>query len=142
LSKLGHLLARIRYEGQYPIKARAGVSCPLTGNGMCIGSEVLERVGWPSESLTENWELYARCVASGKHVHYEPGALLHSEEAGSLRGGNIQRRRWQSGRWNVAREYARAILSSNVGWLQKIDAIVELVYPGPVVHAVIGVAGA
>jgi 1,2-diacylglycerol 3-beta-glucosyltransferase len=136
LSRLGGLLGRIRYEGQYRLKARAGLNCPLTGNGMCLGVELLERVGWAPDSLTENWELYARYTMLGEAIEFSPSARLGSQEARTLAQSAPQRRRWQAGRWSVTREYWSRILRSDaIGGRQKLDALAELAVPGPILHA-------
>ncbi|MDQ3698085.1 MAG: glycosyltransferase family 2 protein [Gemmatimonadota bacterium] len=144
LSRLAGLLAAVRYEWQYPHKARAGLNCPLTGNGMCLGTAVLARSGWAPDSLTENWELYARYTALGETIRFAPGALLRSQEARTLAQSSTQRRRWQAGRWLALRDYWRPLLTSRrIGWRQKLDALAELSAPGPVVHAAVaGAAGA
>ncbi len=136
LASLGALLAAVRYGGQYPAKARIGLNVPLTGNGMVLGTDVLARAGWVDESLTENWELYARYTERGEHIAYAGEARLFAQEAKTLAEGSVQRRRWQAGRWIVFRNHALPILTSRViGWHQKIDAIGELAIPGPVLHA-------
>ncbi len=91
LSLLAGLLARVRYEGQYRLKALAGLNCPLTGNGMCLGVGLLARAGWAADALTENWELYARYTALGERIRFAPTARLHSQEARTLRQSATQR---------------------------------------------------
>ncbi len=144
LASLGELLAAVRYRGQYPAKARAGLNVPLTGNGMVLGTGVLERAGWVDDSLTENWELYARYTERGEHIAYAREALLFAQEVKTLAQGTVQRRRWQAGRWIVFRTHLGPILTSRaIGWHQKIDAIGELSIPGPILHAAVAVlAGA
>lgn len=142
LSLLAGLLARVRYEGQYPAKARAGLNCPLTGNGMCLGTGLLARRGWAPDSLTENWELYARYTAHGETIAFAPGALLYSQEARTMSQGATQRRRWQAGRWIALRDHWRGLIGSRrIGVHQKIDALAELSSPGPVLGATIAIAG-
>jgi cellulose synthase/poly-beta-1,6-N-acetylglucosamine synthase-like glycosyltransferase len=135
LTTLGKVLATIRYEFAYKLKSRAGLNCPLTGNGMCIGTELLERRGWTAFSLTENWELFAQFTAQGTHIRFVPEARLFSEEASSMSGGSTQRRRWLAGRLTVLRQWLLALLRSRkIGFHQKLDAIAELSNPGPVLY--------
>lgn len=135
LTCLGGLLVKVRYDGQFLLKRFAGLNCPLA-NGMTMGTDLLLRTGWASTSLTENWELYARWTALGEHIDFASGARLGSQEAKSLAQSSTQRRRWQAGRWMVFQQYATAIvLSTKIGWAQKIDALSELSAPGPVLHA-------
>jgi cellulose synthase/poly-beta-1,6-N-acetylglucosamine synthase-like glycosyltransferase len=140
LSRLAGLLARVRYEGQYPLKRRAGLNCPLTGNGMCLGTGLLARAGWPERSLTENWEVYARYTVRGERIDYVQQAVVHAQEARSMGQSTVQRTRWQAGRLGVLGQYAGAILrSAHIGWAQKLDIMAELSSPGPVVHATVAV---
>jgi hypothetical protein len=137
LTRLAGVLARARYEITYPLKRRAGLNCPLTGNGMCLGRELL-RDGWRWFSLTENWELYGEFTARNIPIDYAPGALLYSQEARSMRQGGTQRRRWLAGRIGVLRQWGGRILSSpGISWRQKLDALVELAGPSPVLHLVL-----
>lgn len=143
LSVLAELLASVRYEGQYLLKQKAGLNCPLTGNGMCLGTALLARAGWAPDSLTEDWELYARYTALGEVITFAPDAWLAAQEARTLAQSSTQRRRWQAGRSLVFRDYlGRIIRSDAIGWRQKIDALAELSAPGPVLHAMLAGMGA
>jgi cellulose synthase/poly-beta-1,6-N-acetylglucosamine synthase-like glycosyltransferase len=138
LAVLGELLAAVRYQGQYPAKARVGLNVPLTGNGMVLGTGVLARAGWVDDSLTENWELYARYTERGERIGYARDARLFAQEAKTLAQGSVQRRRWQAGRWIVFRTHLWPTLSSRaIGWHQKIDTLGELSVPGPILQAAI-----
>lgn len=135
LTRLAGLLARCRYEVTYPLKRRAGLNCPLTGNGMVIGADLLAE-GWRHFSITENWELYADYTARGVDIGYARGALILSHEVESLSQGGTQRRRWMAGRLHVLIAHGGAILRSDrIGLLQKLDAITELAGLSPVLHS-------
>lgn len=142
LSRLAGLLITARYDGQFRLKAHAALSCPMA-NGMVMGTETIARLGWPADSLTENWEMFARYVAAGIRVSYLPRARLGSEQAKALAESGTQRRRWQAGRSDVLRRYASPILRSReTPWRQKVDAIAELSAPGPVLQSFIAAVGA
>jgi cellulose synthase/poly-beta-1,6-N-acetylglucosamine synthase-like glycosyltransferase len=135
LTLLGGLLVKVRYDGQFLLKRFAGLNCPLA-NGMTMGTALLRRAGWVPDSLTENWEMYARWTVLGEPIGFAPNARLASQEAKSLAQSSTQRRRWQAGRWIVFQQYWASILrSSKIGWAQKIDALAELSAPGPVLQA-------
>lgn len=138
LTRLGGVLSRIRYEITYPLKQGAGLNCPITGNGMGFGTNLLLQNGWPAFSITEDSELYAIYTAAGVQILHASGADLFSQEARSLGQGVTQRRRWLAGRLNVVREWSGQLLRSpNIGWHQKLDAIVELGLASPVVHLLV-----
>jgi hypothetical protein len=73
LTLLAGVFARAKYEVLYPVKDRAGLNCPLTGNGMIFSAIPLKRDGWTAFSLTENWELYADYTIKGHRI-FSPGA--------------------------------------------------------------------
>ena len=142
LTRLGGLLVKVRYDGQFLLKRFADLNCPLA-NGMTMGTALLRRAGWVSDSLTENWEMYARWTVLGERIRFAPNARLASQEAKSLAQSSTQRRRWQAGRWIVFQQYMGSILrSSRIRWPQKIDALAELSAPGPVLQASVAVTTA
>ena len=133
---LAGIFARAKYEVLYPAKDRAGLNCPLTGNGMVFSAIPLKRDGWTAFSLTENWELYAEYTIRGERIFFASGARLLSQEVQGLRQGKSQRERWTHGRRAALRRFAGPLLRSDrIGWLQKLDAVLELGLPGPVVAA-------
>jgi cellulose synthase/poly-beta-1,6-N-acetylglucosamine synthase-like glycosyltransferase len=141
LTRLGGVLSRCRYEVTYPLKQRAGINCPMTGNGMVIGLGRPLRDGWKAFSITEDSELYATYTAAGIPIKHAANANLFSQEAVSLNQGTTQRRRWLAGRLWVIRQYGAAILTSQaIGWHQKLDVLVELGLSSPVLHLSAAVA--
>lgn len=138
LTRLGVVLIRAKYEVDYPLKRAAGLNCPLTGNGMSLGTRILARDGWNEFSLTENWELYARYTAKGVTIGLANGARIYSLEPPSMSQSWTRRSRWSRGRAQVFRDYWRTICrSTEIGWHQKLDALAELASPPPVVHAAV-----
>lgn len=134
LTLLGGLLVTMRYDGQYALKQRVGLNCPI-GNGWCLGTDLLRRAGWAPTSLTETWELYARYTAMGAQVDYAADAIMRGQETHTLSHAATQRRRWQAGKLIVFRRYWSKILRSReIGWRQKLDAFGELAAQGPVLH--------
>jgi 1,2-diacylglycerol 3-beta-glucosyltransferase len=142
LTRLAGLLTRNRYDIALPLKAHAGLSVPFTGDGMVIGTAVLARDGWRVETITEGWELYARYTLQGLQVDYEPRAVFYDQEARTFSQGEAQRQRWAAGRFHVLRLYWRAILRRpGVRMLQRLDLLAELSSFGPVMRALVAIAG-
>ena len=140
LTRLGGLLSRCRYQITYPIKQAAGLNCPVTGNGMGFGTNLLMKDGWRSFSITEDSELYASYTTDGIPIIHARNATLFSQEAQSLGQGATQRRRWLAGRLNVIRTWTGPLLrSKRIGWHQKLDAFVELGLASPVIHLIVAV---
>jgi cellulose synthase/poly-beta-1,6-N-acetylglucosamine synthase-like glycosyltransferase len=135
LTRLAGLLTRNRYEIALPLKARARLNCPLTGDGLVLGARVLERHPWRVATITEGWELYAGFTTSGVRVFYAPEARFYAQESRSLEQSGSQRQRWSSGRREVLRLYARKILlHPGVRPLQRLDLFTELMSLGPAVQ--------
>jgi cellulose synthase/poly-beta-1,6-N-acetylglucosamine synthase-like glycosyltransferase len=142
LTRLAGVLTRSRYEIAIPVKVRAGLSCPLTGDGIILGSTLLQKHPWRVDTITEGWELYARLTLAGEIVGYVANSRLYAQEAKSIRQSGSQRIRWSAGRMSVLREYWRAILRSpRLGFLQKLDLFAELSSQGPVTRAAISTLG-
>jgi len=141
LTRLGGLLSRCRYEVTYPLKQSAGLNCPITGNGMGFGANLLMRDGWSAYSITEDSELYAIYTEAGVPIRHASGANLFSQEPRSLGQGATQRRRWLAGRIGVIRVWGgRMIRSRRISWRQKLDAFVELGLSSPVLHLIVAFA--
>jgi cellulose synthase/poly-beta-1,6-N-acetylglucosamine synthase-like glycosyltransferase len=141
LTRLGGLLSRCRYEVTYPLKQSAGLNCPITGNGMGFGTNLLIRDGWRAYSITEDSELYAIYTEAGVSIHHASRANLFSQFARTLSQGTIQRRRWFAGRIRIIHEWGvRLIRSPRISWQQKLDAFVELGLASPVLHLMFALA--
>ena len=139
LTRLASLFAEVRYSGQFRLKSSTGLNVPLTGDGMCLGTGLLARVGWQSATLAEDTELYVRLTLAGEHIEFALQSRLFAQESRNVAEASTQRRRWLAGRWQVLRNYFIPILrGSNVGFRQRLDLFAELLFPGPVVHASIG----
>ena len=134
LTRLAGVLARCRYEVTYRLRDAAGINCPLTGNGMCIGRRLLDQ-GWQAFSLTENWELYARYTASGIRIRYAHDARILTQQVRTMRQGQIQRSRWLAGRISVLRAWGSTILRSRATPLRdKLATVGELGALSPVLQ--------
>jgi cellulose synthase/poly-beta-1,6-N-acetylglucosamine synthase-like glycosyltransferase len=142
LTRLAGLFTRNRYDIALPLKAAAGLSCPVTGDGLVIGTNILARDPWRVRTITEGWELYARYTLRGQHVDYAQTSRLYAQETRSLRQSGTQRARWNSGRLAVLSLHWREILTARISLLQKLDLFAELTFMGPIMRAVLGIVGA
>jgi 1,2-diacylglycerol 3-beta-glucosyltransferase len=133
LTRMAAVLAAANHRYAYPFKRRVGLNTPLVGNGMCLGTRVLETHGWNAFSIAEDWELYAQFTALGVRIDGAPDAIIFAQEVRTLRDSSSQRQRWTAGKLTVlARWGAMLIRSRWIGFHQKLDAIAELTAPGPV----------
>jgi cellulose synthase/poly-beta-1,6-N-acetylglucosamine synthase-like glycosyltransferase len=116
-----------------PAKQRLGLSCELTGTGMCFATRILRKHGWDAFTVGEDWEYYAKLIQKGETVGFEMNARILHEESLSLRQATSQRMRWSSGRFAVAWRYGFPLLVRGVAErnLVKFDAGLSLILPNP-----------
>ena len=128
---------RCRYINEF--KTRVGLNCSL-GNGLCIGTGVLRRLGWNAYSISEDTELYAKLTAEAVRIESVASARIFSQEARSLRQSGTQRRRWTAGNLEVLRRFVwRLLRSPRIGFAQKLDSLAELTAPAPAIHLAMAV---
>ncbi len=116
-----------------PAKQRLGLSCELTGTGMCFATRLLRKYGWDAFTVGEDWEYYAKLIQNGETVGFDRNAKVYHQESSSLKQATSQRMRWSSGRFAVAWGYgfrllARGMVDRNV---VKLDAGLTLILPNP-----------
>ncbi len=139
LTRLAGLLTRSRYDVALPLKQRAGLSCPLTGDGIVLGRDVLRAHPWRVDTITEGWELYSRLTLSGIRVSLAHAAKLYAQEARSMAQSASQRERWSAGKLAVLKASAAHIMAARrLGVRQRLDLIAELSSVGPVVRGALG----
>lgn len=96
----------------YAGKSRLGLSGMLTGTGMCLSREVIERHGWTAFSVGEDWEFSVSLLKAGLRIHFNRLALVLARESHDLKHASRQRLRWASGRYAV-------VASSALGLFRK-----------------------
>jgi cellulose synthase/poly-beta-1,6-N-acetylglucosamine synthase-like glycosyltransferase len=116
-----------------PAKQRLGLSCELTGTGMCFATRILKKYGWDAFTVGEDWEYYAKLIQKGETVGFDMNARVYHQESSSLKQATSQRMRWSSGRFAVAWRYGFGLLSRGVieRNLVKFDAGLSLILPNP-----------
>lgn len=111
-----------------------GGSSTLTGNGMCLTHELLERHPWQAFGLSEDYQYYLSIVSSGEKVLFVPDANVRSVMPTTSRQLQTQDIRWESinpdaSAWQ--RRIARSLLVEGVrrhSWA-RLDALAELLIP-------------
>jgi cellulose synthase/poly-beta-1,6-N-acetylglucosamine synthase-like glycosyltransferase len=97
--------------------ARIGAPAILTGSGMAFPWKVFADLPLDTGHVTEDLMLGVRCSLRGTSPIFLPQAVVIGQTS-SDGGTNIQRRHWESGFLDTAREYVPALL---VAGLRRID---------------------
>jgi 1,2-diacylglycerol 3-beta-glucosyltransferase len=107
-----------------------GLSDGLKGNGMCFSREVLERVPWSGESITEDIEYTLRLVLEGIRIEFVPEAVVRAQMPTGGRQAATQRQRWEGGRYGLMKR-AFALLAQGIRMrrIAVIDRAAELIIP-------------
>jgi 1,2-diacylglycerol 3-beta-glucosyltransferase len=101
-------------------RERLLLSSGLRGNGMCFSASLLRAVPHDAVSVVEDLEYGIRLGEAGHRVHYAFEAHVYGEMPAGERAAGTQRRRWEAGRWGMARLHARRLL---VGALTRRDRV-------------------
>lgn len=75
---------------------RIGGSSTLTGNGMCLTSDMLIRHPWRAFGLAEDYQYYLSVVQSGERIWFVPGAKVYSVMPTTVRQLQSQDIRWET----------------------------------------------
>ncbi len=107
-----------------------GLSDGLKGNGMCFSRELLERVPWSGESITEDIDYTIRLVLEGEKIEFTPEAVVSAQMPVTARQASTQRQRWEGGRYGLLRR-AFGLLAEGLRCrkMTVIDRAVELIIP-------------
>lgn len=108
-----------------------GLSDGLKGNGMCFAREVVERVPWSGESITEDIEYTLRLCRAGYRVSFVPGTAVWAQMPTTGEQSVSQRKRWEGGRYRLLREVVPSLLWDGVRTRSRVlcDRALELIIP-------------
>lgn len=93
------LFHRARFLGRDAL----GMGCALVGNGMLFRREVLEEVPWTATTAAEDLEYTVTLRLNGVVPRYARDAHLWAPAPTGGRAGQVQRARWEGGRFYVVR---------------------------------------
>jgi cellulose synthase/poly-beta-1,6-N-acetylglucosamine synthase-like glycosyltransferase len=121
------LFHRVRFGG----RAALGLPCHLVGNGMLFSRAVLEDHPWDAFSSAEDLEYSVDLRLAGVRPAYAGEARLAAPVVGRGRGAQVQRLRWEGGRFHVVRTRLPRLLAEVTlrrRW-SLLDAAVDLAVP-------------
>lgn len=123
-------------------RERLGLSCGLRGNGMAFTRDVLIEVPHEAWSVVEDLEYGLQLGLAGHRVHYVEEAEVLGDMAATEAASRSQRRRWEGGRWALARTQVVPLLRR--AWTERslllADLALDVLVP-PLTTLVVG-AGA
>jgi len=113
-TRLMHIGFTLFHDVRSRARERLGVSVGLRGNGMAFSLPLLREVPHDAFSLVEDVEYGVRLGLAGHRVHYAGDAQVFGEMASSEAASRSQRRRWEGGRWALARKHAAPLVAQGV----------------------------
>ena len=119
------------HEMRSAARERLSLSCGLRGNGMCFRTDLLREVPHDAFSVVEDLEYGIRITAAGHRVEYAEEAHVYGEMVSSAAAARSQRRRWEQGRRQIAREHAGRLLRDALRLRDRVrlDVAVDLLVP-------------
>ncbi|HEX8997892.1 MAG TPA: glycosyltransferase family 2 protein [Ktedonobacterales bacterium] len=123
-------------------RMRLGANSTLTGNGMCLSRDLLQRQPWQAFGLSEDYQYYLTVTLAGERTCYAPDAIVRSIMPVTFAEMRTQDLRWESlGQGLSTRAWAGRLFSAAV-WARdwrRAEAIAELLTP-PLSQLISGVA--
>ena len=121
------LFHRVRFGG----RAVLGLPCHLVGNGMLFSRAVLADHPWDAFTSAEDLEYSVDLRLAGVRPVYAGDARLAAPVVGRGRAAQVQRLRWEGGRFHVVRTRLPLLLAAvfvHRRW-SLVDAAVDLAVP-------------
>ncbi len=69
----------------------------INGTGWMVAKKLLDEMGFPTKTLTEDVEFSGLCAKNGVEIAYVPKAVTYDEFASDFKTSWIQRKRWSAG---------------------------------------------
>jgi 1,2-diacylglycerol 3-beta-glucosyltransferase len=123
-TRLMHIALTLFHDVRSRARERMGVSAGLRGNGMLFATPLLRAVPHDAFSIVEDVEYGIKLGLSGHRVHYVGEARVLGEMVSGSGAARSQRRRWEGGRWVLARRHAARLLA--VGLRRRSLVILDL----------------
>lgn len=126
------LIALATFHGVRSLgRERLRVSCGLRGNGMGFSRRVLTDVPYDAFSIVEDLEYGIRLALGGCAVRYVPEAQVLGEMVSTEQGSRSQRRRWEGGRYALAKMHGGPLLRAALARRNPVlfDIAMDLLVP-------------
>lgn len=121
-------------------RSNVGLSSQLGGTGFCIDVEILKKLGWGANCLTEDLEFTCKLVLNGYKVGWAHDAIIYDEKPLTLVQSWRQRKRWMQGFADVASRYFFKLLKRSIVKLNFTSFDCALYSIQPIVTILIGIS--
>lgn len=98
-----------------------GLSAWLAGTGLCISTDIIRRVGWNVQTMTDDVEYTCQLILAGEKVTFAPDAVVYDQKPVSLGDSMRQRLRWIRGQTQTSIKYVPRLLAGMVRFWSKGD---------------------
>jgi len=112
-------------------KENLGLSAACGGTGFCVSTSILERFGWPAQSLTEDLEMQMLYSLNGIKFSWSHEAITYDEKPLSIKIAINQRVRWTIGHLDVQRRYVMKFIKNMIKQrdIKLLDQVIYLLSP-------------
>jgi cellulose synthase/poly-beta-1,6-N-acetylglucosamine synthase-like glycosyltransferase len=112
-------------------KRRTGLPSQCGGTGFCLESELLEDLGWPVTTTTEDLEMVCLLAQRGVFPVWSPEAVVYDEKPRSVRVAVRQRIRWMRGHFNNLFRFFLPLVRTGIRTrdVRVLDCAFYLLYP-------------
>ncbi len=108
-------------------RERLGLSAGIFGNGFALTRRLLNEVPYGAFSVVEDLEHHLHLVLARKRVQYLETARVLASLPASKQGENVQRSRWEGGRFHAARTWTWPLLKQVVrGKLRMAEPLLDV----------------
>jgi cellulose synthase/poly-beta-1,6-N-acetylglucosamine synthase-like glycosyltransferase len=112
-------------------KRRTGLPSQCGGTGFCLESELLQDLGWPVTTTTEDLEMVCLLAQRGVFPVWSPEAVVYDEKPRSVRVAVRQRIRWMRGHFNNLFRFFLPLVRTGIRTrdVRVLDCALYLLYP-------------
>jgi 1,2-diacylglycerol 3-beta-glucosyltransferase len=123
-------------------RERLRVSAGLRGNGMGFSTDLLAEIPHDAFSIVEDVEYAIRLGKAGIRVHYVAETAVYGEMVASEGASRSQRRRWEGGRFELAKRHGLPLLRAALRTRDRVlfDLAMDLLVP-PLTWLVVAATG-
>lgn len=108
-------------------REKLGFSVGLLGNGFGLSKEIIEKIPYTANSITEDLEYHIQLIEAGERVKFVAETKVLADCPLSDEGNETQRARWEGGRFLLQRQYGpKLLLKILKGKLKLLEPFLEL----------------